>query len=471
MKYLALLFLACAPALAQPAPCVVPATRDGPGILDAVAIAGPTGRVCLDAGDYIVATPQSPPGARRPYAVLAIGTTELYGAGPDITTVHFVGDAGMIDWHGITKTGGDMHDFTIETGSLTGTVEQTHAFRVFGPASPGRVYNMVFDHPVRHAADGSDLAGGDCMQFVGYPGALIVGWRIYKVVLRHCDRSGFAAHGGTEVEIADSEFHDTGDQDIDGEGGTGGNHHWVIARNTFMTGVHAQGDVAIQLQLADDVNIEENKFWGRGVFSYSSSHVRLANNLIVMDVPGGTSAIEIKKASSVTEVDGNTLVRTPKAGPGFLIRAAPQNNGTPDHLTIRGNTLAQSQSNDVINTFGMVGLTVEGNTVIYTGLPGKGYGVLAAGSAGAAPIRTDDIRVVGNTWIGPLAGCLGLSGGYGGTGAVTALSNVAMGPVAGIVCGGATTGQRILGPLMLFALGMLGNAWPAPSGCAGVPTL
>lgn len=481
MKYPSLLFLVgCAPALAQPAPCVVPVTRDRAGILGAVAVAGPSGRVCLDAGDYIVTTPTSPPGARRPYAVLPVGTTEIYGMGADVTVVHFTGDAGLIDWHGITLTGGSAHDFTVETSSLTGTVEQTHAMRVFGPANDGHVYNMVFDHPVRHAADGTEWPGGDSFQFVCYVASPCLRWRIDHSLFRHSDRSGVAAHGGTEVEISDNEFRDTGDQDVDGEGDSGGNHHWRILRNAFMTGPHAQGDIAIQLQRADDILIEDNKFWGRGVFSYEASNVEIDRNTIVLDRAGGGSAvIEIKKCrttpagcASTINIHDNALIRTAAAGPGFVVRATPQGTGTPDHLTVAHNTIAQGAQGDVVNTVGMVGLTVENNTVFYSGPSNKGYGVLALGSAGAAPTRTDQIVVSGNIWVGPLAGVIGIAGSYGGTGWVTAISNVAMGPLAGLVCGNANVGSRILGPLTLSWLGLLGNAWPSsPSGCAGVPVL
>lgn len=455
MKYLVIFLVGCSGAFAAPPPCAIPATRDGPGILAARDTVGPAGKVCLDSGEYVVVTPRSPLGARRPYPVLEFGATELFGAGADLTVVHFTGDAGGIDWHGVTKTGGDVHGFTIETSALTGTVEQTHAMRVFGPASNGRIYDMAFDHVDR------GLPGGDCIQFVCYADRPCANWQVDHNAFRGCDRSGVAAHSGvTDLRITDNVFSDTGDQDIDGEG-SGANFDWLIARNTFATGPHAQGDVAIQLQLADRVRITDNKFYGRGLFSYSSSHVEVDHNDMVQDRAGGTSNVEIKKASSYTNVHDNRLVRSAKAGPGALVRAIPHNSGTPDHLTVSGNAMAQMGPGDLIVTVGVVGLTVEGNTIVYSGPPGAGYAVLALGTTA---VRTDEIELTGNTLVGQLAGCLVVSGAYGGTKAVTARGNVAMGPVSGLLCDNANIAQRITGPLTLA-----GNTWPAPSGCAGVP--
>ncbi|MBZ4421110.1 right-handed parallel beta-helix repeat-containing protein [Myxococcus sp. RHSTA-1-4] len=438
--------------------CAVPAAVPNDGLDDRAAIQEALttqGCAYLPAGTYDIDTPSFVPPARRIYAMLTATGARLYGDGP-ATVLRFRGDAGGQDWQGVRLDGvsPSLHDLSMNTADLTNTNEQTHAVRVVGPTADPTIYKVSFTHPQRGEP------GGDCVQLVGYaPAQLITRARIHDNEFGKCDRSGVAIHSGTQdLEIADNRFHDTGDQDIDGEG-TGDNSDWLIARNTISLGAAPQGAIAIQIQLTSNVRITENVLQGRGIFAYSCSACEIDHNLILRRAgTSGMGAVEIQKASSHVNVHHNVIERADSAGTGSVVRAYPHGTGTPDHVTISDNVLIQrATAGSVIETMGVVGLFVERNTVTHAGAADTSYGVLANGSAGTNPIRTDDLHVNSNTWSGPLKAVIAISGSYGGCGSLSATHNVAAAP--GVLCQNATTGSMILGPLDVS-----GNTW-LPSLC------
>lgn len=438
-------------------PCAVPAAVPDDGLDDRVAIQNAlTTKGCahLGAGTYDIDTPVAVAPARRVYAMLTMTTGRtVYGGGPD-TVLSFRGDAGGQDWFGLGLNGdrARVHDLTIDTSELTNTSEQTHAIHGIGPTTGLEVDHVAFEHPAR------DLPGGDCIQFVGYGPTPIVGARVHHNTFAHCDRSGVAAHSGMhDLQVVDNEFADTGDQDFDGEG-SGGNDGILIARNHFALSPQAQGTMAIQIQLAVNVRITDNQFGGRGLFLYGCSACELDHNTLSRTASGNSAIVEISEASSGVNVHHNTMDRAAGAGAGPMVRLVPHNSGTPDHVTVADNQILQHASGDIVNSTGAVGLYVYRNSVTYSGPVGASWGVLANGSAGATPIRTDDIHVDRNTWYGALSGIIGVSGSYGGCRSVESSDNVATASLNGLVCLNVSTGAQVLGPVTSVR-----NQWPAHS--------
>lgn len=440
----AVLFVECALA-----PDAIP--DDGIDDLPALRSAFAT-RSCvrLTAGTYDLVTPASPYGGRRPYAVLGLPAgAELAGAGPG-TTLRFSGDAGGIDWQGIGAGTARIHDLAIDTATLVGTSEQTHAIRITGPATGTVIERVTFNHPQRGV-----LKGGDCIQFACYAATPCSGARIRNNMFAHCDRSGVAIHSGTsDLEITDNAFPDTGDQDIDGEG-TGDNDGWLVAHNTFGLGPAAQGDMSIQIQASKHVRITDNTFAGRGLFLYGCSGCELDRNIITRTTSvASEGVIEIDKDSADVNVHDNTITRAAVAGVGYVIGATPHGTGTPSNLTINDNKLIQHTDGNVINATGVVELVIKRNTITYDGAPGTAAALLAVGST---TTRTTGIEFSGNTMTGLLSSCVRVSGSYGGTGSVTMTGNRADRALQGLRCENVYAGSMVSGPVTTSD-----NAWPAP---------
>lgn len=407
------------------------------------------GCVTLAAGVYDVGMPPIGANGRRPLDSIALGNGEIVGVGSP-SVLRFYGDATGGDWHGIGMAGGNVHDLTIDMSALTGTSEQTHGIRVSGPATSPLVTHVSFNNPQR------GMPGGDCIQLVGYDVTPITGARIIGNAFTHCDRSGVAAHSGViDLQITDNVFADVGDQDIDGEG-SGGSSHWLLARNTHMLSPSAQGDMAIQIQLTSDVRITESTFAGRGLFLYGCTGCEIDHDDIVRTTGvSGSGVIEIRKDSSGINIhDNQRIERSASAGVGAVIRAIPQGSGQPADLHIVDNVIAQRNTGNIVDAYGIVGLEFSRNSVTYTGPAGSTIGVSANGST---TTRTTAISLVGNSFGGPLQACLRLSGSYAGAGTASTVGNVAAGAGQGIRCENVNSGSKVLGPVISSA-----NLWPPP---------
>lgn len=443
------------------ADCTVPGATPDDGLDDRAAIkAACAVQHCayLEPGTYDIDTPIAIAPARRPYMSIDATGCDLRGA--ITTTLAFRGDNHGGDWQGV-RLGGDgskLLDLTVDTSAIINTDEQTHAIHVLGPANGVEIGRVHINHPAR------STTGGDCVQLVGYDdGRLITDAWIHDVDFDHCDRSGVAWHSGQiGLLIEDSRFPDTGDQDLDGEG-TGGNTGITVRRNVFGLSPVAQSQHAIEIQLATDVHIVDNVFAGRGMFFYGCSNCEVGRNAITRTVAGSSAAIEVSKASSGVTVHENRVARMASAGPGSVINVAPHGSGTPDHVTVADSELVQHANGNVVTASGIVGLYLQRNTVTYDGHVAA-YGLIANGSSGTYAIRTDDIRVEGCTWTGPLKGVIGVSGSikYAGCGSVMASDNVATGTFGSLVCDSVNTGSRVLGPVISAH-----NSWP-PINCGPV---
>lgn len=436
--------------------CAVPSAIPNDGLDDRAAIQAALdtqGCAYLPAGVYDIDTPVFVPPARRIYAMLTVNGSSLYGDGPS-SLLRFRGSAGGQDWEGVRLTGANpsLHDLAMDTASISITGEQTHASKILGPAANPAIFNMTYSHPQRGEP------GGDCIQLVGYASTLITNASIHDNNFLKCDRSGVAIHSGAHgLSITNNYFHDTGDQDIDGEG-SGENTDWVISHNTFALGAAPQGDFAIQLQLATNVRVTENLFAARGVFAYSCTQCEFDHNQITRSTgASGAGAIEIIKASSFINVHDNTITRTASATNGPVIRLVPHNSGTPDHVTITHNVMVQETTDDLVFSSGVVALRIDYNDLTYAGNPGLRFGLQAIGSAGTYGIRTSDIHVNANTWKGPLKAAIGISGSYMGAGTLQATLNVAS--VMGVFCGNINSAGTIQGPFDVVS-----NSW-LPSQC------
>jgi hypothetical protein len=423
--------------------CAVPGATPNDGLDDRAAIqAALDTQHCayLPAGIYDIDTPGVVPPGRRIYSMLTVASASLYGDG-EVTRLRFRGDASGQDWRGVqlTGAGSSLHDAALDTSAITNTDEQTHAVLVYGAAgtSDDSIYRTAINHPARAGEH-----GGDCIQIVGYAGSEATNPHVYANHLV-CDRSGVAIHSGAVgLAIEDNDMC-AGDQAIDGEG-SGGSGNWLIARNNLRLGAAPQGTSMIGLQLTNNVRITDNQLNGQGVAMYSASDVEIDHNTIVRSVSGDDAgAIEIIKDSSRIDVHDNTLTRASTAGTGAVIRTQFHTSASPDHLTVSDNVITQNGLGDMINTSGMVGLYVQHNTLTYAGPPNVMAGINTVG----VPVRTTEIVVLDNTWSGPLAWVVRVTGSHSGTGTVTMADNTASGAVGGLKCESVDSGGQVLGPI------------------------
>lgn len=434
--------------------CSVPGAVPGDGLDDRAAIQAALNSGCatLGVGTYDILTPLSPPSGRRPYQILAVANSTLSGTGPD-TVLRFSGDAGGLDWWGVLLgSNGVIQDITLDTSALTGTSEQTHAVRVSGPAQSPTIARATFNHPQR------GLPGGDCVQVVGYPGTEVVGMRVQGVAFTHCDRSGVAVHSGAhDLQILDSSFPDTGDVHINFEG-SGDTDQVLISGDTFGLSPTAQSDFAVELDLVTNARITDSTFTGSGIYVFDSDDIEVDHVQVTRTLPGTPAAVvEISKGSERLNLHDAELERAVSAAPGPVFRATPHGTGTPGTLAVSGTSLVQRTSSSVVQTAGVVGLTLTNDTIDYHGVSGQFFGV---DSTGSTTIRTDQISIGGCSFTGPVLAEVRVSGSYAGTGSLAVAQSTGTGAAQGVRCENATSGARVLGPVTLTG----SSPWP-PNAC------
>lgn len=404
----------------------------------------------LAPGVYDVVTPTAVSPARRDYAMIAVAHDALAGSGP-ATVLRFSGDAGSVqDWYGVALGSGSvLRDLTLDTSALTGTLEQTHAVRITGPADGVEIARVTFLHPQR------GMPGGDCVQVVGYsPDRLVSRVSISDSTFAHCDRSGVAIHSGVRgLVVTGCSFPDTGDQDIDGEG-TGDIDDVTIDSCTFGVGPAAQGDLAIQIDSSSHVRLSHSTLSGRGVQLYGCTDCEVSSSTIVRTVPGSPMpALDVTKDSARVTVTGTSITRAASAVSGQVVRIAPH-NGQPSAFELDSSTLVQRTAASVLSSVGVNGLVIVGSTLRYEGAPGAGNGIDVLGSP---TVRGDHATVTGCSFEGPMAAAVRISGSYAGLGSCMTSGNTGSGQAAGLRCEHAS---GISGPVTSS-----GNAW-GPDVCS-----
>jgi hypothetical protein len=400
-------------------------------------------RCPLAVGVYDIDMAPTPPVGRRRYNMLIINGGELSGPG---ATLRFRGDAGRQDWRGVELIGAGsyVHDIHIDTMQLTGTVEQTHALHITGPALSPRISNVSFSHGYR------GLDGGDCIQFVGYTSTLIVNAEV-SYITGDCDRSAVAMHSGVDGLHISYVTAFAGDQVIDGEGSGEGSRDWLIERNVFSTRPGDQGAFGLQLQLTDDVRVTENVFDGRGIVVYGGSRIEIDHNDITRRASSNEGAVELIKAVAGLDFHDNRVERTSAAGTGPVFHAVQHGTGSPAGIRIADTRLIQRGPGNVIDVSATTGLTVERVTAAYLGPAGGWYGV----SALASPtVQTTGLVVRDSVFAGPLLAVMRVSGSYAGTGTLASNRNVSIGAPTGIKCENAS---GITGPVTSVGDAMPGS--------------
>jgi len=397
--------------------------------------------------------------------MLEAHSARLFGDGPN-TVIAFAGANGGQDWEGIRMTGvgSTLHDLSIDTRGLTGTVEQTAAVKVWDPdrhpVSDVEISDVSFDHPIHLGAK-----SGDCIQLVGFnDGREITRVKIHDNHFVHCDRSGVAVHSGTsQLEIRDNRFDDVGNTDLDFEG-SGGTTDVLIQHNTMTLSPGLHGTGSMQLQLVDRVHVVDNVFGGRGMDLYQVRNVDIDDNTITLTQDTTVPVISVGKDSAHTRIHDNTITRESTAGANAVISAGPHGSGTPTDLVIEDNVLTQKTSYHVVNSLGLVGLTVQGNTISYSGERSDTmWGVRAVGTAGAFGVQTTNVLVKDNDFSGRLRGAVATSGSFFGAGRIDTARNTVTDGMLGIFCDnfahqdGPPLIGGVAGPITSTA-----DVWPAP---------
>jgi hypothetical protein len=431
--------------------CRVPGAVADDGIDDRAAIQGAiNARGCADLGPgvYDVATPV-PPDAAQPRDMIALqaGST-LRGAGP-ATRLRFSGDARHAEWHGMALVGdaASLSDLTLDTAALTNTAERTHAVYVTGPALQATIREVWFQHPPR--------GGGDCIQVVS-DGTRRSSAMIMQNHFGLCAHAGvsFVGEGGG-MTITGNVFDDTGTQDIDIRARNAG-HALVMADNVFRLGPRSQGPFAVSLESPrfDRVTFTGNTLHGRGVSLNSTRSGTIAGNTI-RSTRGLKSGVLQLLANDDLKIANNVIVRSSTAPAGGVISITPNNSGrNPGTLTLTGNLLRNETAfGTVVNTLSVRRIVLTGNTLEWAPLPEAVVPRVTTlfATQGIAQ-KVESVSIRDNIFKGPATHAVQITGDRLGVGAVTLLSNTALGPRAGFRCASVATNP--VGPMA-----SAGNNW------------
>jgi hypothetical protein len=424
--------------------------QDATSIVQEAIVGGCT----LAAGVYEITTP-APVAGRRRYDMLTVGPGQsLCGSGSG-TALRFSGDAAGQDWRGISLAG-ELCDLTIDTSALAGTSEQTHAVRVPPGTTGARVHGVTWNHPIRGL-----LAGGDCIDLVGYAATPVRDVVIRDNTFAHCDRASIQVHSGTVgLTIERNQFLDTGDFDINSEPG-GDSSDWLVSANVFKASASNQGAFAVAFDLVSGARLVGNTM-ERGVYLYGCQGCAIVGNTISAQSghSGSQGAIDAVKGTSDLLIAENTVSRASTMDTGPVIHVGPHGTEQAKGVRIIHNALSQFTPTDIVYLEGVSDACIADNDVSY-GAAGLASGIRLMGSGGDAGTPINDVSITDNAFTGPLRWAIYTAGSANrqGSGAILAGHNRSSGP--GLHC---ENMFGVKGPITLDH-----NSWGLDT--CGVPSL
>jgi hypothetical protein len=389
-----------------------------------------SGAQCLHvAGQLDVDTPLAPPGGRRPYGMVSLGSRKIILGDGDSSVINFRGDAGGVsDWHGIEIVGDDVtiERLSFKTEQLTNTIEQTHVIWGRGPLSHVVIRANTFDHPTRATKTGDDI------EIFGYPSQLVTDLVVEDNVGLRSGRSFLASHSGVVgARVVGNDVQSSRGQDFDLEG-SGGHKNWLIAQNRLRGG--GSGQYAIELAGLSNSTVARNTLIGRGIAMYDCDHCLIDDNDVIGSAIGSAAAvIDVAKNSSWVVLTNNRVSRESSEDPGAVLHVGPHGTGQPARVLAYDNTLTQRTSASVLQAEGVVDLTLSGGVITYVG---PVIGVYRGAQINATDqTRTDGIVIRDVQFVGPMLAAIAVSGSHAGTGSVTLIGNSADGLVqTGLRC-------------------------------------
>jgi len=367
---------------------------------------------CLPAGTFRVDAPALGANGRRRDAMLT--GAKLCGAGEELTTVLFRGDAHLLYWVGVNLTANaEVHHVTLDTTCLTDVVEQTHVTRAWTGADHAYIHDALFRHPKR--ANG--VKPGDCVNVVGpgyvagQPYTPIQGMTIDHVAFESCGRGGVQVSRGLDhLKVSNSTFGACG-FDVGSEGaGFKDSATGTIVRT--LTNVELDHNhfgspytsgYSLEFEWVGGASVHDNVSDARPWFIYYSDDVATASNVVtnVTSAPVVNLADENHRFSST-----NDLLTQAVANFEVVRAAALDTNRQADlgGLSITGSQLNQGGAADFVVLSGVVGAAVTGVTMVYIGpstrVPASVVQRTSGGVAPAVAVPTSAVVETGTIRVG-----------------------------------------------------------------------
>lgn len=433
--------------------------------LDAACLAG-GGTVHLAAGRWQLNRAVDKPGPRDDGGLwLDCSDVRLDGEGAS-TVLMMSGDGFGADWQGVRISASQTGDptFRVEVSNLTISSEdafnvggQTHLLEVQATVTaPGCIsqvglHNLYLNHtqPVNGA--------GDCLRFVGDVGAVVSQVDVGPAVLETCPRSGVSIQRGVQgMALHDLVLQTIGKTGVDIEptGNSPVQHLLFGHLNVISGGISIGGQPNYFTQ---DVAISDSTINGR-LGMTAARDVNITNVHVVQTAADGEGTLNIKGSDHI-RVSNSTILRAGGVV-GPAIRLVGVNGVFPGHVTISGGSAENDTATDVIYMESAQDVSISGveitgmapaNSAIYLRATGRDAGRL---------------RVIGNTFIGPLLYGTLLAGNPANIIGATVVGNSSVGVTgAGLRCDNVL---KITKPVIHAAYNY--DSGTATAGCSGVLT-
>jgi hypothetical protein len=408
------------------------------------------GIVRLQAGLYQVGNNPEPGANNIESLTIRCSNVRITGEGLS-TVIQATGDGGMGDWNLIQVRAAagsttpirnvEIDNVLLSGAGMWNTEEQTHLLQIGGgPVEGVSIHHVWFYYPPRPKQDGSgNERGGDCIRLIGAPGKSIRFTTITNSQFLACDRSSIAFQREVYDTIIDSNtFMNVGDQHIDQEPtGNGALGRFVITNNLFMFG--SQGAHAVTLtgnavtEASSEVVFSHNVLFGRGLSLYNVQRAVVSDNIIMGKMGTAEGVIHARKGNTDIMLRGNYVERLPGSVPGPVVSVTPHNSGFPSRWKIDGNRIVNSVDGFALNLESITDVSVSNNDVESKGPTAGSFAAIRL-VASQAPL--ENVLVLGNRSVGPVAAMVQLSPTPYAIGAISLVSNMSHGATTGVLCKG-----------------------------------
>lgn len=346
-----------------------------------------TAGTCLEPGTYHVDAPALNSLGRRRDAMLLGGT--LCGSRSGATTILFRGDAHSLYWVGVMDA--DVHDVRLDSGCLTGTVEQSHLVRL---TTAHVVRDAVLAHPPRATRAGDDV------NVVGSAAAPMVGLVIDHVAFESCARFGVqVSRGVTNGVITNNSY---GDGCAVGSESASAVDGLLISHDTFTS---ATPGLAINAQQLTHLTISHVSVVGRTILLYHCDGCVLEHSALSDLAPttvSFVSAVSVTAGRGVALRDVTATQSTNVAAPVVDVQPLRSYVQADIHdVSVDDCNLTQRTAAPFVTALGVDGIRLTNSTLTYAG-PSTFVPVpLVAGpsvaTAPATSVATTGVVVTGNS--------------------------------------------------------------------------
>lgn len=307
------------------------------------------------------------------------------------------------DWTllSITGTGVVVRGLRFDGSRRNTTVEQTHLVQL----NPGATTVVLEDLTMTLPPLPAGASGGDCIRLLGSYTERVSDVLIENVVGENCDRSFIGIQRGVNnLRIADVTSVLVGDQALDMEP-TGGDPFTctaIVSDITVQDSEFARGKTAGYTgavsgegcAVARNITFDNVRFKDGGLHIIDAERVTL--NRVSAETSTPTPALHIRKRAQYIRVFSSTFTRI--AGPGPVIHAHSQSGSSPTDFLMVDSAVTQPSPANAIVFEDLVGATILGSEILYTGPDGdqRPQLVLSKGVQRAA----GQLTVLDTFWVG-----------------------------------------------------------------------